>query len=630
MRRDTGVASQKAQGGRRFVAWRLRVAAWGALFVGLALLPAIAAAGTQNYAGVTVSVEPPADASTVYGYAVYRVTVANRGGQAHTVKVTLPAESYSYGDSIRRITRTVRVEPNSTATAELLQPPLEMNGSDAAVSIDGKPQQDHVPVALADHMSYNGGEALLVGRGVDGAVMTEFETAMTEIEDSGHGGSYGGYRGGYGGYSNRLASMARADRPVGEWSGNWLAYSRYLAVMVGEDELRSAPAAVDAALRDYVAAGGVLVVVGAGGAKPGLSGAWEASWTRPGGGDTDGGTLLLGAGHVNLVAADALVDFSVDQWGGWIEERLSHTRQRKSRLDSEDAERRLPMLEQLEVPTVGLLGMMFLFTVIIGPVNLLVLWWFKRRMWLLWTIPLIAFVFAGAVLAYSLLSEGVRPRVKTVAVTLLDQRTRQAVTLGTQGYYAPLTPGGGLRFDDRTEIVPQSSDVHSGYGGYSGYGRPRSLDVSNGQHLSSGWVIARVPAHFQLRQVESRRERLDISRDADGGLTVVNGLGLPIKRLVIADAQGRVYEASSLAAGASGPASPTTHRAQTLTSMQERIQQRGAWDTARNFAANPEAHVAPGSYIAVFDNASFLNPGLDGLTGHEVTGTAVGRWEETR
>ncbi|MEM7625231.1 MAG: hypothetical protein AAF333_06345 [Planctomycetota bacterium] len=587
-----------------------------------------AAAGTQNYGSVTVSLEPPTDVASLHGYVVYRLTVANRGTQPRTVTVSLPAESWNYGDSIRRISKSVRVEPQSAAVTEMLQPPLPMNGNDATVTIDGAVQEDRLPVALVSHVDSYDGLPILVSRGIDGRVRTNFETAMTEVSERGSSSAYtshGGYRGGrHWGYSDTLARMARAEWPVSEWSGNWLAYSRYFAVMVGEDELRSAPAPVDAALRDYAAAGGIVVVVGDNNRRPEPGVAWAAGWTYRVG-DQDGDALGFGAGRVFHTAESVLTGFDTDRWEAWVHSRIRSTDHRRQRLDASSAESQLPMLETVRVPTRSLLFIMLLFTLLIGPVNIVALTLLKKRMWLLWTVPTIASIFAGGVLAYSVLSEGVRPRAKTVAVTLLDQDTRQAVTLGMTGYYAPLTPGEGLWYDDRTEVTPQSGDASYGY---SGGGRTRTMDLTNGQHLSSGWVIARVPAHFALRQVETRRERLDISRNDDGGLTVVNGLGLPIKRLIVVDADRRAYRFDAVAAGGSTTASATELNATAHTSLHEQLAQRGALEFVNMARKDLDDFVFPGTYVAELDNASFLESGLDNLVSHDVTGVVVGRWTE--
>ncbi|MEM7680787.1 MAG: hypothetical protein AAF288_02425 [Planctomycetota bacterium] len=584
-------------------------------------------AGTRSYGQVTVNVQPPAPGESQYGYAVYRMSVTNRGDTPRSVTVVMPAESWSYGDSVGRLSRTVTVEPGSTAVAELLQPPLPVIGNDAQVVIDGETQRDPLPVALVDHMdSYTTQQPILISNGVIGPATTSFEEASTddaEAWDTSSGGS---------GSSplDSLARLARSGAPVSEWSGNWLAYSRFLMVIVSEQELRDAPLTVDSALRDFVASGGTVAVLGPGEETPKLA----ASWTRaalPEAGRVGGrpSELRLGLGKVRLLPVNRLAGFDPGQWADWIGEVADENRPRTLRLDPDDAERRLPMVESLQVPARGLFALMLLFTVLIGPANFLILWWLKRRMWLLWTIPTIALAFASLVLAYSIYSEGVEPRARTVAITVLDQTTRQSVTLAMTGYYAPLTPGEGLRFSDRTEVTPQTGS-YNGYGYYneSYSGRERSIDVSNGQHLQRGWIVARVPAHLSLRNVESRRERLEITRGQDGDLSVVNGLGLPIARLLIADAQGDQYEVTNIAPGASGIARATGWQGGYGAPAIDLCRQYGVAvsSTAERLRSDPEAYLTPLTYLAFLDNTSFSEPGLVGLTEHETTGIVVGRW----
>ncbi|MEM6257219.1 MAG: hypothetical protein AAGI37_02760 [Planctomycetota bacterium] len=594
-----------------------------ALLLGLLTNPADA--GMKTYGTVTVNLDPPAQAESYYGYAVYRLSVINRGKTAREVTVVLPADSWSNEDSIGRLSRTVRVEPGATAVAELLQPPLPINGEDARVFIDGQAQRDQLRVAIADHMSYYGsGEPILISHGVVGPVIASYDktrASATEEEWDEFSGTYVDYGDQY--------DMVRPSRPVSEWSGNWLAYSRYLMVMVRADELQSAPPSVDAALRDYVAAGGTVLLLGQGEVVPDPSALWQegslSHWKAPDGRSAE---MRLGLGKLHLYASNKLARFDSNAWQQFLSQVSRENRPRRTRFDASESESRLPMIESLQVPTRGLLALMLLFTLLIGPGNILLLNWLKRRMWLLWTIPAIAFVFASAVLLYSIFNEGIEPRAKTVSITMLDQRTRQSVTVGLTGYYAPLTPGDGMHFSDRTQITPQTGDYEYYDYGYSG--RSRSMDVTNGQHLTRGWIVARVPAHLELRNVESRRERLEITRTDAGGLSVVNGLGLPIQRLLIADEQGRFYEVNSLSAGGSATALSMQWSGETNEHAMDIFKQYGVLDAARRIQAEPEASLDKSMYIALLDNASFSEPGLAGLTKHETTGIVIGRWEETK
>lgn len=578
-------------------------------------------AATKTYGTVTVHLDPPARAESHYGYAVYRLTVSNRGKTPREVRVMLPASSWGGEDSIGQLSRTVRVEPGGTAVAELLQPPLPINGSDARVFIDGQVQRDVLPVAISDHMgSYDLSEPILVSHGVAGATIVSYERSLVVVEDETSGIDID--------YNDEY-NMSRADRPVSEWSANWLAYSRYLMVIVQADELRSAPPSVDAALRDYVAAGGTVVLLGRGDAVPKPSKAWQdgslSHWEAADGRSSE---MRLGLGKLHLYAGSKLAGFTPSAWQDFLNQARGEYWPRRMNDDARESESRLPMLESLEVPTRGLLALMLSFTLLIGPVNVLVLNVLKRRMWLLWTIPATAFAFASVVLLYSILNEGVDPRAKTVSITTLDQRTRQSVTLALTGYYAPLTPGEGMRFSDRTQITPQTGDYDSYTYNYSG--RSRSMDVTHGQHLTRGWIVARVPAHLALCNVSSRRERLEITRTEAGGLSVVNGLGQPIRRLLIADEQGRLYEATDLTAGASADALTLSWDGELSDQAMDIVKQQDVIGAARQLALAPEAALGKSMYLAFLDNASLSEPGLAGVTDHETTGIVIGRWEEAK
>jgi len=79
----------------------------------------------------------------------------------------------------------------------------------------------------------------------------------------------------------------------------------------------------------------------------------------------------------------------------------------------------------------------------------------------------------------------------------------------------------------------------------------RFVDWTSDQHLGSGWVTARVPAYFQIRKSEDRRERLLVRKDGRGNVSVSNALGTDIRRLWLTDASGRVFQAHDIPADGS-------------------------------------------------------------------------------
>jgi hypothetical protein len=218
------------------------------------------------------------------------------------------------------------------------------------------------------------------------------------------------------------------------------------------------------------------------------------------------------------------------------------------------------------------------------------------------------------VFGYMMVSEGWQGHLRTEAVTVLDETSQRAATIGYTGFYAPLTPGDGLRFSPETELSPQiNEDPTHGYRHNSGGGSPCTLDWSADQHLVRGWIKPRVPAYFMARKSESRLERVAISRARDGSLTAVNGLGMDVQKLWYADEQGQVYSAGPVTAGAKAVLAPS---GEVLEGNAPKVSLRSAYrgeDWIRIYspvAANPKNFLKPRSYFAQMEDSRFLEDGL--------------------
>jgi hypothetical protein len=304
----------------------------------------------------------------------------------------------------------------------------------------------------------------------------------------------------------------------------------------------------------------------------------------------------------------------IDKWDGecvkalaesWM--RTTQTWQNQGR--TQTAHEKFPVVDSLGIPVKGLFVLMLLFTLVIGPINLLVLTYKKRRIWLLWTTPVISLLTCLAVLGYMLLSEGWKGHLRTETVTLLDEGSHRATTIGWTGVYSPLTPSDGLHFHYETEVASQRMRERWRPGAHA-----CTLDWSGDQHLGSGWVEARVPAIFRVRKSELRRERVMIRREPDGQLSMVNGLGTEIRRFWYADNDKLVYTAADVAPGARVvlkaentdiPDQPGEELRQIylsdnwLLKMQEIVQ-------------TPLRRLRPRSYLAELDDSPFLEDALPG------------------
>ena len=127
---------------------KLRLSFLAPVIIALFLTPVVSA---TDYGDVSVKIETVSGEFGGHGYAEYRATITNRSAtRAHQVTLIIPGHSYSADDTaIREMARTVEVAAYATVTVSLFQPPLPMNGSGMAVRIDGRRQDEIVPLTLA-------------------------------------------------------------------------------------------------------------------------------------------------------------------------------------------------------------------------------------------------------------------------------------------------------------------------------------------------------------------------------------------------------------------------------------------------------------------------------------------------
>jgi hypothetical protein len=620
----------------------------------LALLLTSSTAAAVRYGNIEVVVESEPRGTATHGYAEIWVRVQNHSDQAtHTVRVAYPKSSYNPGgDYLRSVSRTVSVEAGKVARVALAYPErVAVAGSGLSVAIDGSEQDDPVPLSSSGsgrgfgYRGYGYGGSygstpqplILYSRSVD----TNFPDWVNQARLHIRGGPVPGVGGPAGAgpaggppppvivgpgmpfttssSSGSNIECVRADQPATAWSPNWLSYTRYDGVVVTADDLRTMPAEVRTAVAQYAECGGSLLVLGG---DPPLPGRWPS---RPYPGQLKG--YAAGFGECLVLPRTNLQKWPPAESGAVLDSwsRTQSTGQREQ--SPAEAHRSFPVVEDVSVPVKGLLVLMFLFAVVIGPLNLFFLARRQRKLWQFWTVPLVSFVTCLSVFAYMAVTEGWQGRVRAEGFTVLDENTRRAATIGWTGYYTPMLSGGGLHFSPATEVAYQNGDDRSG--GY--YRRRRSgsaltLDWTRDQHLASGWVTPRVPSTFAFRKAESRRERVTFTKGADGRPEAVNGLGADLTELWYSDEKGNLFRAANVPAGgraALDPAPAPATAASAVPSLREVY--TGDWATVVNRmqSAGP-ALLTPRTYLAVMDAAPFLDDAAPGASVRKVRSVVLG------
>lgn len=204
------------------------------------------------------------------------------------------------------------------------------------------------------------------------------------------------------------------------------------------------------------------------------------------------------------------------------------------------------------VPVYAFLFLMTVFTLIIGPLNYLLLWKRKQLFLLVLTIPLVAFVTSLSLFGYSAVSHGFAVKSRVRSLTVLDQREQNAVTVSRIALFAGLAPSGGLEFPADTAVYPvwpHSNEFETGV-----------VDWSESQVLQSGWLRSRTRTQFLTTRHHKERGRLEVHLDDDAKKTVANGFESDIVSLLITDRDGDVYFVNQLAAGQSAEVKPAAGR----------------------------------------------------------------------
>ena len=500
-----------------------------------------------------------------HGYAEHLLSVLNHSpDNMRVVTLILPSDNYGNpSNRIREISRSVVVGPGATAHVSLLQPAVPLYGNDVAVAIDGRRQREQVPLAVGPHAhgishSFAGHIMLgtmgfttlplslqvLVSRNVDTSEIHTHAGPLVNTIPSISGVRVSTSTSGSVATSSTTSSSSGSASyelidlgfPVSAWSTDWLGYSRYDGVVVTDEDIQQMPPDVQSALWQYVECGGALLVLGGNH----LPDDWTSRIEIP---DKSTGIAnnRVGFGECVVSAARDASGLNQIQWRQIVHSWVKTATPWQIQFSVAEANNRFPVVSDFGVPVRGLFLLMLVFAIVIGPVNLIVLSRKNRRIWMLWTVPVISLVTCLAVFLYATFAEGWNRYIRTEGLTILDQRVNRATSIGWTAFYSALTPGDGLHFGYETELTPQVFATTS---------VPRSVDWTHDQHLARGWVTARVPAHFKVRKTEVRRERITVRRGEEARLSIVNGLGADIAQIWLADADGTIYFGKNISAGA--------------------------------------------------------------------------------
>lgn len=587
-------------GVQRVAGWILGlVLAFGA-FPG-AVTPASA---QEQYGDVTITVLPSQPLGRLHGYQEVRLRLDNRGDRNHSILLTLPGDTMRHpqGTYLQGVERTVELPARTAAEVSLPLPALPAWGRGIGVEIDGAVRSPDLRWQSRHPDPWR--HRFIRGRvgGASAPPAPRVLLAQPLGEDDLPGPR-----------EDDEFRLYVSPLPIDQWSRQWLAYGGWDGIVMGWEQASSLRREVGDALWRYVEAGGTLWLVGTPVDLPvrGLSFAGRPLTLESRSGVvTPLATHFAGFGVIHLGPFPSLdpgdMDGVVESWrrslGPW-----------SIALNAGMAQNAMPVVDSVEIPVRGVFLLIVLFTLLVGPLNLVVLARRRQRLWIFATVPAISLVTCLAVFAYVVFDEGFIRQHRSAGLTLLDQVEQRATTLAWSGFYSTVTLG-ELTFDSATEVTP--------FAQREGKGAPRSMRLDAGQVLTGGWVSARVPSYLILRKSEDRRERLEVSLDE---FSVLNGLGADILRLWVVDEGGEIYLARNILAGARQGLTALGARAKGGLDAQRQLYQGDLPTRLRRLEGSPEEYLVPGTYLAAVVGNPFLEKGAAVDTGVEEF-LVLGRW----
>lgn len=262
-----------------------------------------------------------------------------------------------------------------------------------------------------------------------------------------------------------------------------------------------------------------------------------------------GGTFALGFGMVAVVSGNPFPG-TPQSWERLVADIGSHRWIPFQRLGLSRGRINQGFWEFL-IPGVGMapvtsfLVLISLFVIVIGPVNYFLLRAMRRLNWLVFTVPMGAFIVTATLMVYAVFADGFATRTRIRSLTLLDQVEARGANYSLQAYYAGLAPSSGLRYPTDTAIHLREHDPQEDSQG------SRTLEWRDDQWLKQGYFRSRVTRQLlAIRPFETKR-RLEIKEDDQGGLSVTNLLDTPILHAIVIDQHGNPFQLEQLSPGKS-------------------------------------------------------------------------------
>jgi hypothetical protein len=194
-------------------------------------------------------------------------------------------------------------------------------------------------------------------------------------------------------------------------------------------------------------------------------------------------------------------------------------------------------------PVYAFMTMITMFVFAIGPLNYFGLLRAKRLSLLLFTVPLGAGILTLGLFLYAATADGFGVKTRIRSLTLIDQRSGEAVSAARHSYYAGLAPANGLMFDDQTAIYPIDYEPLT-----DGSRREVLWGEGGVQNLRRGWLPSRALKQVFVVRPTTTEAKIDISENGSQ-LIAENQLGATLQFAVVTNSAGEMRIARNVKPG---------------------------------------------------------------------------------
>ena len=486
-----------------------------------------------------------------YGYDVYNYRLENLTSKRQTVEIIISVDNSSYADI--EVTKQVELVGNESRIEKVFFPvKYSSYRGKARFYLNGK-IIDTISLDKGSS-SYSRNKIILMDKGITGNDTDRL------FKDSGLD------------WSDRNYSVKYFESNLDMMDKDWIAYYQFAALMFKAQTFKEMPSAVQSAIMDYVKAGGMLIIMGYWPRPDGFWGGREQSLKYR---STSGvnGIYSVGLGKLAICDSDLFRDIkstpanssSTSSYGygsrNKKEEKDKKTvytpgvfvpkdilrelnikgSDRRNEFKVEDCYNR----EYRAMTSVSLIiVLVFVFAILLGPVNFYFLNLYGKRILIFVTVPLISLVCCSVIFLYFLCFEYGRLDVFRQSFVLLDENSNTSIVWGGEVIISGKALNDSLVFPLNSII-----DTNSGYlGSRNSGGLFKGIKLDKSQNFNRNWIRAKEPFRYTVLSVKQDRSRVEFYKNGDN-IEILNGLGADIAIIYYRDEYGRIYQGSNIKAG---------------------------------------------------------------------------------